>query len=79
MLIQQQAKLLSLSAAQPDCRRGGGGGVSGKAFFRIKAVPETTAPTGPDPAQLHTYTDGMHQLGEIPTNIIWRGKGSGFS
>lgn len=78
MLIQQQAKLLSLSAAQPDCRRGRGG-VSGKAFFRIKAVPETTALTGPDPAQLHTYTDGMHQLGEIPTNIIWRGKGSGFS
>lgn len=56
-----------------------GGGVSGKAFFRIKAVPETTGLTRPDPAQLHTYADCAHQLSKIPTDVIWKGKGSGFS
>lgn len=54
MLIQQQAKLPCLSAALP------GEACLEKPFFLyIKGVPETSALTGPDPAQLHTYSKGV--------------------
>lgn len=55
-LIQQQAKPPCLC-----CITRLPGGVSGKGFFCFKAVPETTAVTGPDPAQSHTYTSGVQQ------------------
>lgn len=44
-------------------------GMSGKASFCIKAIPETTSLTGPDPAQ----------LSKIPTDTNWKAEGSSFS
>lgn len=46
--------------------------MSGKAFFRIKAVPETTGLTRPDPAQLHTYADCAHPSAKFPPMLSGR-------
>lgn len=58
-------------------------GVSGKAFFfYIKGVPDTSALTWPDPAQLHTYSEGACTSSENSHwcgNDVCREKGSGFS
>lgn len=77
MLIQQAEAAVSL---HPGCRRGCGW----KSFiylFSIKAVPETTALTGPDLVPLRTpavvCTNSARS--PIPTPLLWGGGGSGFS